>query len=64
MLQLMISVEVECKLALSWTHLIEFFAFRPSLRVLFIPYQRDKHLKKATGPARSSTPASCTTSRL
>uniref|UniRef100_A0A2K5WWC7 Muscleblind like splicing regulator 2 n=1 Tax=Macaca fascicularis TaxID=9541 RepID=A0A2K5WWC7_MACFA len=32
--------------------------------VLFILYQRDKHLKKAMVPVRSLTPASCTTSRL
>lgn len=64
MLQLMISVAVELGLALSWTRLIQFFPSRPFPLVLSILYQRDKHLKRVTEPARSSTPASCTTSRL
>lgn len=60
----MISADPGGVVTLSYTCLIPFSASRPFLPVLFIPYQRDKHLKKATVPARSSAPASCSTSRL
>lgn len=60
----MISVDTEGVFTLSYTCLLRFFTSRPSLLVLFILYQRDKHLKKATVRAPCLTPASCTTSRL